>query len=1289
MPHKAHAQLKTSTMRRSQTSSATLLNDLIRFLERVAQHLQQFPWPRPTDVDQFFAGLHMQVKVAPTRYAPASSQPADARGIDLETAEAERRAYRSRSDIGAFSHADDQAPMPWSAQASGKSARRKYDWAIILADPGLGKTTLLRFEGWKAAKEQIEALRSGTQTIQETVIPIFIRLADIVAERATGDIAKQLLCFATGAGTARAASQSTGLRSLLLRQIRSGRFVALLDAQDEVGARGYEALIERVSKILDLQPTRAYLTSRHAGYRGNLLEQPNRSVPELEIVAFSRDDVRRFCHAYFAGERTSDGHVLAESVWEALRGNSSLLGLAQTPLLLTMMCVALWERQTAGLSDMRLPTRRSELYAECVFGLLGGWSMYRDRKLAQPRSKSATVEATIAPRRRLVARLAWELAAPNLDKTLYSWDDLVAALDRNQSMVVAMGFRNAKAALDLLWRKTGVLTAEGSYYMFLHLTFQEYLVASDIARLVNEHGWEAATVTVRLRAQVLAFPVKELLERMSWLPRWQEIIPLVTGQLVDPLPMLKLLSDARRDDIYRHRLALAARCLLEISSPKDSADSAVASASKPAGRSQARSAGESIVQELLEKCWEAHICTVTRKGIQDTSLVFHLTGSLSEVMRSFVAVPTQLAAVQNVLAMASSGDWTERNAALSLLKSLPVPDVAIANQSLLRLLSDNDPAAKTVAASVIGSRAGDDDTRYVDALIDCLQSEHRGVRFGTASALAQLRELIDAHQLNRIAGYLDHQHGGIRCAAARAVRYLGSYCDDLQYEKARALLWNASPGVQATAAEALSGMGHLLTAADIKHFVQLLQSSAVVVRNAAASAIGEVQWRLDDTEFAEVIRLTRHISDDARYAAARALGFMSDRHDPQCIDALLRLLTDVDGGVREAASRSLAASSWIFQPRHTDLLRQLLASDTSAYRAAAAKVFGYVAERVRSADIDQLIACILDADDEVRSASAQALCATRHRFTAAHVARLQSLLKDADEGVRCAVAEALGPLQLSATADELLRLCEQNDAGKVGLRYLAIEAIGELGQAADARHLEVLFRLCETRDDWTTRTKAVMALRRWQSLGVRVFRLEGGWETRSVLDLGSIADSNCLIRLPNVSPVTSRSDKAVRAETIGRVTHKSKIRSEPRTKRQHAEKISTEQIAALKRKKILLDKSAIECEQAMRIFHKFASVLQNRRANCNSISDVCKALRDPDGAWKSEDGLPTSASSFSQCQKRVQELFKRQFGTPMADLLLTSKTSSKGALSSFGIVVLKLIDKHLKSIEAGQHRKKT
>ena len=57
--------------------------------------------------------------------------------------------------------------------------------------------------------------------------------------------------------------------------------------------------------------------------------------------------------------------------------------------------------------------------------------------------------------------------------------------------------------------------------------------------------------------------LRQLLDRKAWDPRWQEIFPFLVGQLHDPAPLLTLLANEKKADLFHCRLALAALCLPE------------------------------------------------------------------------------------------------------------------------------------------------------------------------------------------------------------------------------------------------------------------------------------------------------------------------------------------------------------------------------------------------------------------------------------------------------------------------------------------------------------------------------------------------------------------------------------------------------------------------------------------------------------------------------------------------------------------------------------------------------
>ncbi|MCA9047494.1 MAG: hypothetical protein KDA89_02120, partial [Planctomycetaceae bacterium] len=548
-------------------------------LSLLGHEFARFPWPRPPESGPFFDGLHIQVRVAPKRRQRSEliRQPLPQIDLQSETEEIERRTYQSRAAAAAFADEGAAPVMTWSARRNQEGAREKFPWAVVLADPGMGKTTLLRYEGWKTATDQQRQLLASELNLQDVLIPVFIRLGDLAGSTQFASTVDFLVQTALTLAGLREAEFPRSLQQFLEKQLRSGKFVLLLDAQDEVIAEDYKRVTESVRALLKLNPVRVYLSSRHGGYRGNLLLQSCENVPEIEIVAFSADNVRDFISAFFGKQLFGKHSLLAKTVWNVIRRQPALLGLSQTPLLLTMLCVSIWQRKgyRTGRHELLMPTRRGDLYAEVLDGLLGRWPMFRTGLIATPSVEGEEVDSLAAPRRCLLTQVNWLLSAHEPARRLFPRQDVIDAIKQFPDLMAEAGWPDPNTSLDRLSRECGVLARVSNTYMFLHLTFQEYLTAVYLARIINRDGWGSARVLIPDKRQHRVVPVSELLNHWSWLPEWQEIIPLLAGELVDPVPLLELLTDEKMDDIFRHRLALAAKCLAEIPALIDEADRAL------------------------------------------------------------------------------------------------------------------------------------------------------------------------------------------------------------------------------------------------------------------------------------------------------------------------------------------------------------------------------------------------------------------------------------------------------------------------------------------------------------------------------------------------------------------------------------------------------------------------------------------------------------------------------------------------------------------------------------------
>ena len=267
--------------------------------------------------------------------------------------------------------------------------------------------------------------------------------------------------------------------------------VLLLDALDELPNELYDTLIGwlRAWVRTHRPPERLYLTSRLAGYHSlppDLMAAgaPGAARVELELVAFTPAEIHRYIRhisAYFGDAIDSTiGHRLADELWWQLEQNPPMLGLAQTPLLLTLICLAFAH---AGQGrKLQLPVTRCELYAKCLEGLLGRWPH------ARREGWESEQEDELPLKRNLLAEIAWQLSGTNPEKTLFSRPEIKQSLEGQPCLAIRqklgwteeLGWKSGRV-LDELAQVHGVLIRMGigsdSRYLFLHRTFQEYLLA--------------------------------------------------------------------------------------------------------------------------------------------------------------------------------------------------------------------------------------------------------------------------------------------------------------------------------------------------------------------------------------------------------------------------------------------------------------------------------------------------------------------------------------------------------------------------------------------------------------------------------------------------------------------------------------------------------------------------------------------------------------------------------------------------------------------------------------------
>ncbi len=434
---------------------------------------------------------------------------------------------RAAGRTGASPAAQSPTAMPrylvrgrqWLHMAREWSQRCPNHPLLVEGSPGLGKSALLRMLARELALpalaefpwERVAGTKQGPPTLPIFLpLPLVVRLGSVRAALAEE-------CARSGATDAEA------LTEYLLEQIAVGRAALLLDALDEVSNAD---LLGAALAELEGHASLTVITTRPGG-RGFL---PAWLQPDHHVMDPWRDDeARTFLDAWGA-----------TGLWtELLEDGRSLQAVRGSPLLLSLTCATLEPDADVGDSDdptLELgPPRRTQVYARLFDQVLeGGWQAEQGPAMADWES--------------VLPEVAWRLHAPSPQRNDFSETELYAAL------AAATGDSGPEiAARQEALMERGIVTPHGgARCAFAHRTFLEYFVALH---------WRGQLETGRPEEAVALW---EMLDRIAGQTEWDEPVRMLAGLLQDPAPLLDRLRDPARDDIARHRLALAALCLGEI-----------------------------------------------------------------------------------------------------------------------------------------------------------------------------------------------------------------------------------------------------------------------------------------------------------------------------------------------------------------------------------------------------------------------------------------------------------------------------------------------------------------------------------------------------------------------------------------------------------------------------------------------------------------------------------------------------------------------------------------------------
>lgn len=463
---------------------------------------------------------------------------------------------RDVESLGGYAEVEEDLKLAYANKAAEELKRQELDWLdakqqhqriMVLADPGMGKSTLLRIEALTIAQEGRQSLENGSKSVKEIILPILIRLPKL-AEALKDPAAKvtDVILSLLEAEYESIFQKYPKFQSVLKQRLQEGKCILLLDALDEVLEDNLK--INLTKKLNDFAPYFScpiISTSRIVGYGGSFIN----GHKEIEIIPFRDKQIEQYIETWFnnASGNLSDKSVNAAELIREIRSKPQVRGLAQTPLLLSLIC-SLYQQE--GLT---LPARRCELYERAVYYMLGGWQTDNERLIKDEKSKLG-----ISSKHKVLEELAYQfsLEGAQIFKFKELEDKLESYLKSGTAPTSLVGVSSEKL-IDELTNEDGILqlwtqedlkvTQPKRRYLFLHRTFQEYLTASYLNRVGIEK-----------------FNLKELV----WNYDWHETLTLLAGLMDEPnkpeKPMALIEAIiAQKDDIFQTQLLLAGRCLAE------------------------------------------------------------------------------------------------------------------------------------------------------------------------------------------------------------------------------------------------------------------------------------------------------------------------------------------------------------------------------------------------------------------------------------------------------------------------------------------------------------------------------------------------------------------------------------------------------------------------------------------------------------------------------------------------------------------------------------------------------
>ena len=346
-----------------------------------------------------------------------------------------------------------------------KLLSKPVQYAVILGDPGSGKSSLLQYLALSWAQRP-------TRDLSLFPIPFLIELRFYGRDKQAakqGGKAFDFLSFLHGGNVTCHLNQQ-----IVFDKLNAGQGIALFDGIDEVFD---PALRDEVLKDIHrfsnrFKNVQIIVTSRRLGYKAQPLRDAGFKhfmLQDLEIEQI--EDFLERWHELFTDQL--DNLRKKERLIKAIQDSKSIRELAGNPLLLTMMAILNRKQE--------LPRNRSDLYNKASEVLLYQWDV-EVKLLENPKFKHWNILIELDHKQKMLRKVAYFMQSNKKDTSgnLISKSDLENILTESLREIIERGEPRmiARVIIEELRTRNFILCYLGAdSYGFVHRTFLEYFCA--------------------------------------------------------------------------------------------------------------------------------------------------------------------------------------------------------------------------------------------------------------------------------------------------------------------------------------------------------------------------------------------------------------------------------------------------------------------------------------------------------------------------------------------------------------------------------------------------------------------------------------------------------------------------------------------------------------------------------------------------------------------------------------------------------------------------------------------